>query len=298
MLQIRSVARRCVIVSLFCMGLPLGAAEPLKPTHADVVFAEVDGQKLPLNLYLPKQSDAKDAKRPPLVIYIHGGSWRAGSYKTCPVEYLAEAGFAVASIEYRFTNVAKFPAQIHDCKAAVRRLRANAEKYGYDATRIGVAGSSAGGHLAVLLGTSGDVADLEGDVGGNKNQSSRVQAIVDFYGPTDFVLRGKTHPKRANEVGSSTYDLLGGAAKDDDKRAARASGVTYVSADDPPLLILHGDKDTTVYLDQSESIRDAYQKAKLPVELIVVPGGGHGGKAFASEEYRRRIIEFFTRHLK
>lgn len=276
---------------------PLAAAEPLKPTHADVVFAEVDGQKLPLNLYLPKNADATNARRPPLVVFIHGGSWRAGSYKTCPVDYLAEAGFAVASIEYRFTNIAKFPAQIHDCKAAVRWLRANAEKYGYDATRIGVAGSSAGGHLAVLLGTSGDVADLEGDVGDNKDQSSRVQAVVDFYGPTDFVLRGKTHPARANAPDSGTFQLLGGAAVDDDARARRASGVAYVSPDDPPLLIFHGDKDKTVYLDQSESLRDAYQKQKLPVELIVVAGGGHGGAAFHSGPNRERVVAFLKKHL-
>jgi acetyl esterase/lipase len=288
---------------LLCLAAAAPAAEPIAPTHKDLVYAEADGQKLLLNLYLPKSADAKEAKRPPLVVFIHGGSWRAGSYKSCGVDYLAEAGFAVASIEYRFSNVAIFPAQIHDCKAAVRWLRAHAEEYGYDASKIGVAGTSAGGHLAVLLGTSGGVAELEGTVGskadgGNTEQSSRVQAVVDFYGPTDFVLRAKTHDARANLPESGTYQLVGGAAKDDLKRAARASGVTYVSADDPPLLILHGDQDKTVYMDQSESIRDAYRKPKLPVELIVVPGGGHGGKAFGREEYRRRVTEFFTEHLK
>lgn len=286
------LARPVSTLVLLAAAIPLAAQEPIKPTHADVVYAEVDGRKLHLDLYLPK-----NAERPPLVVFIHGGSWRKGTYKQCPVAHLAEKGFAVASIQYRFTDVAIFPAQIHDCKAAVRWLRAHAKEYGYSVEKIGVSGSSAGGHLAVLMGTSGDVADLEGSVAGNAEQSSRVQAVVDFFGPTDFVLRGKTHDARANIPESGTYQLLGGAAKDDDQRAARASGVTYVTADDPPLLIIHGDMDQTVQMNQSESLRDAYLKAKLPVELIVVPGGGHGGKEFGSEEIRRRVTEFFAKHL-
>jgi acetyl esterase/lipase len=261
--------------------------------HDDLVYAEVDGHKLLLNLMVPK-----DVKRPPLVVFIHGGSWKAGSYKQCKVDWLAEHGFAVASIEYRFTQVATFPAQIFDCKAAIRWLRAHAKEYGYDASRIGVSGSSAGGHLAVLLGTSGDVPELEGTVGGNLDQSSRVAAVVDYFGPTDFVLRSKTHHARANAVGSGTYGLLGGPANEKVAEARAASGVTYVSADDPPLLILHGDADKTVYMDQSESIRDAYKKAGLPVELIVVPGGGHGGTAFVTGKNRQRVIDFFDAALR
>ena len=281
------------VVFLMAIASPTIAAEPISPTHRDLVYGNVDEQKLRLNLYLPKQ-----VERPPLVVYIHGGSWRAGSYKSCSIDYLAQAGFAVASIEYRFTNAAIFPAQIHDCKGAIRSLRAHAKEYGYDASKIGVAGSSAGGHLAVLVGTAGEVVDLEGNIGGNTDQSSRVAAVVDFYGPTDFVLRGKTHHARANSPDSGTYQLLGGAADENEERAKRASGVTYVTAEDPPLLILHGDKDKTVYMDQSESLRDAYTKAKLPVELIIVPGAGHGGAAFSSDENRRRVTEFFGKHLR
>jgi len=269
------------------------AAEVEIVRHNDLVYAEPDGQKLLLNLFVPK-----NVERPPLVVFIHGGAWRAGSYKAHPLHWLVEEGFSVASIEYRFTNVAIFPAQINDCKAAIRWLRAHANEYGYDATKIGVAGSSAGGHLAVLLGTSGGVADLEGTVGEHLDQSSEVAAVVDYYGPTDFVLRGKTHHARANAVDSGTYGLLGGAAADNPEKARRASGVTYVSPDDPPLLIFHGDKDKTVFMDQSESLRDAYLKAKLPVELIVVPGGGHGGEVFYTGDNRRRAMEFFNAHLR
>lgn len=291
--SLRCHIRFVLPLGMLLVGGPIISAEPEVERHQDLVYAEIDGHQLHLNLFVPK-----NVMRPPLVVYIHGGSWRAGSYQKCSIDWLAEEGFAVASIAYRFSDVARFPAQIHDCKGAIRWLRAQADRYGYDAARIGVAGSSAGGHLAVLLGTSGGVADLEGDVGGNLDQSSRVAAVVDYFGPTDFVLRGKTHHARANAPESGTYQLLGGAAVDDDDRARRASGVTYVTADDPPLLILHGDKDKTVYMDQSESIRDAYLKAKLPVELIVVPGGGHGGAAFQSKDNRRRVREFLNGRLR
>ncbi len=281
-----------VLVLLAAHGT-LAAADSNDVRQEDVVYAEVDGNKLPLRLFIPT-----DVKNPPLVVYIHGGSWRAGSYKNCELASLTEQGFAAASIEYRFTNVAIFPAQIHDCKGAIRWLRANAGKYGYDASRIGVTGTSAGGHLAVLLGTSADVADLEGTVGGNLDQSSRVAAVVDYFGPTDFVLRAKTHPERANAKGSSTFGLLGGPAIEKTEQAKRASGVTYVSADDPPLLIIHGDQDKSVYLDQSESIHKAYEAARLDVAMIVVPGGVHGGKVFFTGENIRRVQEFLDKHLR
>lgn len=291
--MLRPLCVSAVSLLFLVTGGPITGADVIAPSHSDLAYAEVNGQKLLLNLYCPK-----DIKHPPLVVYIHGGSWRAGSYKQCSVAYLAEAGFAVASIEYRFSSVAIFPAQIYDCKAAIRWLRAHAGEYDYDATKIGVAGSSAGGHLAVLLGTSGDVSDLEGNIGGNLDQSSRVAAVIDFYGPTDFVLRGKTHHARANAPGSSTFQLLGGPANENPDKARNASGVTYVTSDDPPLLILHGDKDKTVYMDQSESIRSAYTKAKLPVELIVVPGGGHGGEAFRTAANRQKVIDFLNANLR
>ena len=282
-----------IVLVLLAANGTLAAADSNDVRQEDVVYAEVDGNKLPLRLFIPT-----DVKNPPLVVYIHGGSWRAGSYKSCELATLTEQGFAVASIEYRFTNVAIFPAQIHDCKGAIRWLRANAGKYGYDASRIGVTGTSAGGHLAVLLGTSADVADLEGTVGGNLDQSSRVAAVVDYFGPTDFVLRAKTHPERANAKGSSTFGLLGGPAIEKTEQAKRASGVTYVSADDPPLLIIHGDQDKSVYLDQSESIRKAYEAARLDVAMILVPGGGHGGKVFFTGENIHRVQEFLDKHLR
>jgi acetyl esterase/lipase len=259
---------------------------------SDLQFAMVGEKALLLDLYLPQ-----NVEKPPLVVFIHGGGWRNGSHKQCHVPWLAEHGFAVASISYRLTDVAIFPAQIHDCKAAVRWLRAHAADHGYDAARVGVAGSSAGGHLAVLLGTSGGVKELEGNVGGNLDFDSRVQAIVDYYGATDFILRSKTQPSRANEVGSVVYRLLGGAANEKTDLASLASGVSHVTKDDPPLLVLHGAKDNTVLLDQSERIIEKYSEVELNSQLHILPQAAHGGSAFYTGENRERVVRFFKQHL-
>ncbi|MFP6765685.1 MAG: alpha/beta hydrolase, partial [Planctomycetaceae bacterium] len=160
-------------------------------THSDIEFANVDGHSLKLDLYLPDNQNA------PLAVFIHGGSWKQGSKDRCYVSWLTDHGFAVASISYRLSGKAIFPAQIHDCKAAVRWLRANASKYGYSTNRIAVTGRSAGGHLAVLLGTTGGVRELEGNVGGNLDYSSGVDAIVDYFGAMDFIQRTKTQDRKS-----------------------------------------------------------------------------------------------------
>lgn len=266
------------MVASLCCFFPLDAAEtaPVK-IQREIVFAEVDGQKLKLDLYLP----SVDGKAP-LVVWIHGGGWRAGSKNKLPIQKITEHGFAIASISYRFSEKATFPAQIHDCKAAVRWLRAHQDRLGYNAEWIAVAGSSAGGHLALLLGTSGGVAELEGVVGGNLDQSSTVQAVIDYFGPSDFVLRGKTQPERAYTDISGSFALMGGVTgqRRDEKTERFASPATYVSNDDPPLLILHGRVDKTVLLDQSEHIAKLYAQAGLDAELVVLDKAGHGGKLF------------------
>lgn len=264
-----------------------------KPSVADVVIATLDGKELKLDLYLPEGTE-----NPPLVVFIHGGGWRNNSYKKCLTPWLTEYGFAVASISYRLTDVATFPAQIHDCKGAVRWLRAHAEEYGYDATRVGVTGTSAGGHLAAMMGvSSGGDEKLEGDVAGHLDQSSQVQAVVDYYGPTDFVLRSQNQPTKTEKEDSPVRLLLGVPASEDLEKAKLASPAFYVTEDDPPLLIIHGDKDTTVYLDQSERIAAEYEKLGLPVKLEVVAGAGHGGKECFSQPYRDQVAAFFKEHL-
>lgn len=261
----------------------------------DLVYATVGGQELQLDLHVPTS-----VSNPPLMVWIHGGGWRGGSRKKPRLLELTHEGYAVASISYRLTDTEIFPAQIHDCKGAIRWLRANAKRFGYNAERIAVAGSSAGGHLALLAGTSGGVKQLEGDIGGNLDQSSTVQAVIDYYGPSDFVLRGKTQPDRAYTEKSGSFALLGGLrdGKLKPEMEQFASPVTYVSADDPPLLIFQGDADKTVLLDQSQRIHDLYQAAGLDSQLIVLKNAGHGGKGFFSGESFEAVKAFLERHRK
>nr|WP_255712949.1 alpha/beta hydrolase [Rhodopirellula sp. JC740] len=268
------------------------ADESSHAVHRDLVYTKLPQRELKLDLVVP-QSKTK----PPLVVWIHGGGWRNGSRKNPRLDAVTQHGFALASISYRFSKEAIFPAQIHDCKAAIRWLRANADRYGVDADWIAVAGSSAGGHLALLLGTSGDVDELEGEIGGNLRQSSRVQAVIDFFGPSDFVLRGKTQPERAYTDLSGSYALLGGQNGTVPEQMERlASPISYVSSDDPPLLILHGTNDKTVLMDQSERMVQAYEKERLSVELMEVAGAGHGGVRFFQGKLMEKVIGFLLEH--
>ena len=286
----------CVFVSLILLFSSIAQvrAAPDDPSTVkrDIEFANVDGHSLKLDLYLPAET-----RQAPLVVWIHGGGWRGGSRSKCPINWLINDGYAVASISYRLTDKAIFPAQVHDCKAAIRWLRANTGKYGYSTAKIAVSGSSAGGHLAALVGTSGGVKELEGTVGGNLDQPSRVDAVVDFYGATDFVLRSKTQPHRANKEGSVVYLLLGGGADQKVELAQQASAAFHVTKDDPPFLVFHGDKDKTVLLDQSERITELYSKAGLPITLHLLKGSGHGGNEFYSGERRGLIRAFLVKYL-
>jgi acetyl esterase/lipase len=257
-------------------------------------FAQVNKSSLMLDLYLP----AKSEKKAPLVIWVHGGGWKGGSKKNPQISWMTAHGYAVASIDYRLTGVAIFPAQIHDCKGAIRWLRANAKKYNLDSKRFAAAGSSAGGHLVALLGTSGGDNGLEGTVGGNLKHSSSVSAVIDFYGATDFILRSVTQPSRANKKGSVVYKLLGGPANEKTELAKQASSAYYVTPNDPPFLIYHGEKDNTVLLDQSQKIHSVYQKNGLSSTLVIVKGAGHGGKAFFSKQNKQQMLDFLKKSLK
>jgi len=279
----------CVLFVLFLAQTGVCGTKKIK----DLEFAVVDGHSLKLDLYLPE-----NVKSAPLLVWIHGGGWRAGSKNNSSISWMAEKGFAVASISYRLTDKAIFPAQIHDCKAALRWLRANKSKYGYSSEKVAVAGSSAGGMLAALMGTSGDVKALEGNVGGNNDQSSRVDAVIDFYGASDFILRSKTQAHRANKEGSVVYRLLGGGADKKVELAKLASAAYHVSSDDPPMLVFHGDKDNTVLLDQSLKIQEVYKKAQLSLDLHILKGAGHGGKQFYSEDNKKKMLEFLNKHLR
>jgi len=214
----------------------------------------------------------KDATAPmPAVIYIHGGGWIGGSYKGGPLLHLAQTGYFAASIEYRLSNVAKWPAQIEDCKLAVRWLRANAAHYHVDPNRIGVWGESAGGHLVTCLGTMADVKDYEG-TGGYPGVSSAVQAVVDFYGPTDFTVHGIYTP----EASRLTQGLFGVPRDQNPGLWKSGSPIDYVKAGDPPMLLVHGDSDNLVPLAQSTTFDAALTQAGVPHQLLIVKNAGHG----------------------
>lgn len=266
---------------------------PVMKSFPDIPFAEEAGNTLRLDLFLPV-----DIEKPPLIVYIHGGGWKNGSRKNCPALWLVQEGYAVASIDYRLSHQAIFPSQIHDCKGAIRWLRAHGSEYNYDAENIAVMGCSAGGHLAVLLGTSGGMKELEGEVGGHLACSSRVQAVIDYFGPTDFILRAKTQPQITDDPAGTVYQLLGGPVAKNLKLAELAGGINHVSKDDPPLLIVHGLMDKRVEVQQSVSLYQRYKDTGLPVEIKFIENAGHGGSSFFKQEDRSAVLSFLERYLR
>ena len=195
--------------------------------HCNVEYASVDGHRLLLDLFLP------NAPAPtPVVVWVHGGGWREGDKKDCPAIFLTAYGFAAASIEYRLSDAKPFPAQIHDCKAAIRWLRANSGRHNLDGDHIGAWGCSAGGHLVALLGTSADNAELEGEVGGNLKYSSRVQAVCNTCGVSDvFDLAEAWRPTRYTPYLDT---FLGGPIEQFKDKAAAASPLTHIARGAPP----------------------------------------------------------------
>ena len=261
--------------------------------HRDIAYVTDGHERQKLDLYVP----ADTGKNLPLIIWVHGGAWRGGNkthYR--PMEYLS-AGYAGASINYRLSQHAVFPAQIEDVKAAIRWLRANAETYRLDPNRFAAWGSSAGGHLVAMLGTAGDVAEFE--VGENLEVSSKVQAVVDYFGPTDF-LQMDAH-RLPDGLGHDAPDspeskLVGGPIQEYKDRVAKANPITYVSKDNPPFLIIHGDQDKLVPFHQSVLLKDALEKAGVPVTFYRVEGGGHGW--FRDPKVPELTKAFLEQHLK
>ena len=276
------------VFSLFLTALSVWAQK-------NIPYTEAGNSAQTLDLYLPA-----NVKSPtPLIIWIHGGGWKNGSKENClPLRLgFTARGYAVASINYRLTGEAAFPSQIQDCKAAVRWLRAHAGEYNLNPDRFGAWGSSAGGHLVALLGTSSDIAAF--DTGENLKVSSRVQAVCDYYGPSDFTAEDAGPDiKLHSSEDSPEAALLGGTPDKKPEVAKAASPVTHATPDDPPFLIVHGDQDRTVWLDQSCRMDSALRMAGVETELIILPGSGHGGPAFASKETINKVSAFFDRHLK
>ncbi|MEZ6143412.1 MAG: alpha/beta hydrolase [Zavarzinella sp.] len=248
-----------------------------------------------LDLYVPKS-----ASKPPLLIWVHGGGWQGGSKNgNNPLIPFLSEGYAVCSINYRLSQHAIFPAQIQDCKQAIRFLRKNAEKYEINAAKIVVAGASAGGHLVALLGTSGDVKELAEEKA-DLQISDRVQGVIDFFGPTDLTLMNQ----HATVKGPIDHDspnapearLIGGAIPENKEKAAKANPLTYVSKDDPPFLIFHGTQDNLVGWKQSEILHEALQKAGVASKFVKVEKVGHSMQVL-TEDNRKLMQKFIADHL-
>jgi acetyl esterase/lipase len=284
--------KKRIIYLLFCIGVGLHL-QAQTDTSKNIVYAEVSGKKLLLDLYMPEGK-----KVPYLIVWVHGGAWRSGS-KESPPTGMITYGYALASINYRLSEEAIFPAQIHDIKAAVRYLRANAKKYGYRSDKIILWGSSAGGHLAALAGTTNNDKELEGTIGMYTKESSSVQAILDFFGPANFLtILNQSTPHGLSVRAPALKSLLGRPVEEIPEIAKKASPVYQVDSTDPPMLIVHGDQDIQVPVNQSLELMAAYKKNNLPVQLEIIPGAGHGGSAYDRDELMKTVSVFLDRALK
>ncbi len=266
--------------------------------EANIPYAGTDNARQQLDLLLPVEPRRNLPL--PVIVYIHGGAWQSGDRAVGHrrlAGYVSDGEYAGVSVGYRLTGEEKWPAQIHDCKAAIRWIRGNADKYNLDPTRIGVIGDSAGGHLVAMLGTSGDVEELEGSLGTNKDFSSRVQCVVDQFGPSDL-LAMKDYPSRLDHDAASSPEgmLIGGQVSANKGVATAASPITYVSQDDPPFLIIHGNKDLIVPYNQSQRLSASLKNASVECYFVTVDGAGHGG--FLNPEVLSRQRQFFDKHLR
>ncbi len=269
--------------------------------HRDLAYAAVGDRELHLDLYVPQ---TKPAKPMPLVVWIHGGGWRGGSKEGLgrPRPILDHGGYILASVEYRLSGEAIFPAAIADCKAAVRWLRANAAKYDIDPDRLAVWGSSAGGHLAALLGTAWEVKEWDAIHPENQDVSSKPTVVCNWFGPTDFRRMNDFEGRIDHDAEGSPESLfIGGRIQEHPEKAQRANPIAYVTADDPPMLLMHGEKDLSVPYNQSELLYAALQKAGVESRLYKVVGADHGFRNAATdtaESLFGMVAEFLDRRLK
>lgn len=281
------------IIPCFLIVLTPVALSAAPKTIKDIPYVTGGHERQKLDLYLPESANGPV----PLLIWVHGGGWQNGSKENgLPLRQdWTERGYAVASINYRLSSHAIFPAQIEDCKAAIRWLRAHASEYGLNPDRFGVWGSSAGGHLVALLGTSEEVKEFE--VGEHLDQSSRVQAVCDYYGPTDFeAFVTKPGYESHASPDSAEAKLLGGTVQEKRELASKANPISHVSGDDPPFLIVHGDKDPVVPIQQSELLFEALKQAGRPVHFHTIKGAAHG-QGFSGPEIQPMVNAFFDSHL-
>lgn len=261
---------------------------------SDISYAMVDGHDLKLDLYLPAE-----VSNPPLLVWVHGGAWRRGSKDAVLTTAFVADGYAMASVDFRLSGDAMFPAQIHDIKAALRFLRGEARTYGYDAGRIGLLGASSGGHLVALVGVTNGHEALEGLVGSYLDESSDVQAVVSYFGASNLTTILQQSTPHGLNVRRPALDLLLGGQPDEVVEIARlASPVFHVDAADPPLLMLHGDQDPQMPINQSHELHHAYKQHGLDARFEVVHGAAHGGEEFIDDPRIALVTAFLDEQLR
>ncbi|MBI2823248.1 MAG: alpha/beta hydrolase [Planctomycetia bacterium] len=268
---------------------PAAAQDADVDYQADIVYGKGSGEDLMLDLATPKGLD----KPAPTIVFIHGGGWAAGhrNNMTGLAKQAAARGYVAATVSYRFAPKYVFPAQVEDCKCAVRWLRANAAERKIDPTRLGSAGVSAGAHLAMMLGTLDSSDGLEGE-GGSSDQSSKVQTVVSFVGPVNLVGE---YPDASMRI---LQNFLGGRPQDKQDECRRASPITYVNSGDAPMLLFYGTKDPLVPYDQAFQMTKALTDAGIPARIELMIGAGHGWIGKDMERSINEMFAFFDRHLK
>jgi acetyl esterase/lipase len=271
--------------------LATSAVAQSKPrVELDIVYAKAGDKELKLDLARPAEGNGPF----PCVVLFHGGGWRMGNKKDVRswLPFLANEGYVAASVGYRLVPEATFPAPVEDAKTAVRFLRANADRYAIDKDRFAALGWSAGGHLACMLGLTDPKCGFEGKE--CSDQSSRVQAVVDYFGPTDLSAFGKNDLAQKGMLGP----FIGARYSDNPAAHEKASPVQYVTKDAPPFLIFHGTKDWVVPVEQSRLLAEKLKDVKAPVKLVEVPGEGHGWEGQANGQTTRETLRFLAERLK
>jgi acetyl esterase/lipase len=296
----RSTTQSMTLGLAFLCLSAIGVAQKKKAKNPnsffDLEYAKVDGISLKLDLHMPNK---KTDRKPELVVFFHGGSWRSGSKKTCHVGWLTHHGYAVASVDYRLSGQAKFPALVHDCQGAIRWLRANADKYGISAERICATGASAGGLLSTLVATSGGIKALEGTVGGNLDQSSRVQSALGMFCPTDLYYNATVEKERCDQPNCPLYQLLGGKPSERLDMAMLASATAHVTKDDPPVILLYGTEDKSLVKPlHGERLKARYDEAGLDATYQLIEGAGHGGPQYRDKERSKLSLKMLQKTLR